>query len=63
MPELFVGTDGRERAQEVDLHGRSLQQQRPVWLASCNVWVASSFRGGLCENTDIIRTCLLSLPQ
>ena len=20
MPELFVGTDGRERAQEVDLH-------------------------------------------
>ena len=42
--------------------GRSLQQQRQVQLASCNVWVASSFRGGLCENTDIMRTCLLNLP-
>lgn len=54
MPEPFVGTDGRERAQGVDLRRGSVAvtEASPVDPV-CDVWAALPLPWRLCENRDI----------
>ena len=62
---LSVGTDGWERAQEVDLHRwlLAVMEAGRVDQLPGNVWVPTSLHGVLCENRAIMRAYQLNLSQ